>query len=104
MRRFHEFIAYTHAHIFVLIHDRAVRIAVVAAVVALLDKRPCLLFFLLFGVDELFNVRVPIFERVHLRGSPRFAAALHHVRNLVVNFQERERSTGFAAAAQFFSR
>ena len=59
-RPFHEFVAYPHAHIFVLIHDRAVRIAIVTAIVALLDKRPRLLFFLLFGIDELLDVRVPI--------------------------------------------
>ena len=102
-RRFHEFVAYAHAQIFVLIHDGAVRIAVVTAIVALLDQRPRLLLFLLFGVDEFLDVRMPILERVHLCGAPRFAAALHHVRDLVVNFQERERAAGFAAAAQFFS-
>ena len=100
----HKFIAYPHAYIFVLIHDRAVRIAVITAIVTVLDQRPCLLFFLLFRVDEFFDVRVPIFERVHFRGAPRFAAALHHVCNLVVNFQERKRPTGFATTTQFFSR
>ena len=98
----HKFIAYPHAYIFVLIHDRAVRIAVITAIVAVLDQRPCLLFFLLFRVDELFDVRVPIFERVHLCSTPCLTAALHYVRNLIVNFQERERSARLAAAAQFF--
>ena len=101
-RCFHEFVAYAHADIFVLIHDRPVRIAVVAAVVSLLDQCPRLLFFFLFRVDELFDVRVPILERVHLCSTPCLTAALHYVRNLIVNFQERERSARLAAAAQFF--
>ena len=46
---------------------------------------------------------MPILERVHLRRAPRFATALHHVRNLIVNFEKRERPARFAAAAQFFS-
>src|SRR5439155_5921496 len=103
-RRFHEFVTYPHAQVFVLIHDRAVGVAIVTPVVTLLDQRPRFFLFLLFGVDELFDVGMPIFERIHLRGAPRFAAALHHVRNLIVNFQERERPARLAAAAQFFSR
>ena len=97
--RFHKFVAHPYADIFVLIHHRAVGVAVVTAIIALLDQRPRFFLFLLFGVDELFDIRVPIFERVHLRGSPRFAAALHDVCNLIVNFQERERSARFAATA-----
>ena len=42
--------------IFVLIHDRAVGVAVVAAVVALLDQRPRFLLFLLLRVDEFLDV------------------------------------------------
>ena len=103
-RGFHELVAYAHAQVFVLIHDRAVGVAIVTAVVTLLDQRPGFFLFLLLGIDELFDVRMPILERVHLRGTPRFAAALHHVCNLIVNFQKRERAAWFAATAQFFSR
>jgi hypothetical protein len=69
-----------------------------------LDQRPRLLFFLLFGVDEFFDIRMPILQRVHLGRAPGLSAALHHVCNLVVNFQKREWPAWFAAAAQFFSR
>ena len=100
----HEFVAHAHAQVFVLIHDRAVGVAVVAAVVTLLDQRPGFLFFLLLRVDEFLDVRMPILERVHLRRAPRFAAALHHVRDLVVDFEERKRAARLAAAAEFFAR
>ena len=103
-RRVHEFVAHPHAEIFVLVHDRAVGVAVVTAVVTLLDQRPGFLLFLLLRVDEFLDVRMPILERVHLRGAPRFAAALHHVRDLVVDLEERKRPARFAAAAQFFPR
>ena len=103
-RGVHELVAHAHAEIFVLIHDRAVGVAVVAAVVALLDQRPRLLLFLLFRVDELLDVRMPVLERVHLRRAPRLAAALHDVRDLIVNLQERKRPARLAAAAQFFAR
>src|SRR6266853_1844863 len=85
--------------IFVLIHDRAVGIAVVTAVVSLLDQSPGFFLFLLFGIDEFLYVRMPIFQRIHLRGTPGFAAALHHVGDLIVNFQERKWPAWFTAAA-----
>ena len=84
-RCFHELITHPHAQIFILVHDRAVRVAVVTAVVTLLDQRPRFFFFFLLRVDEFLNVGMPILECVHLGGTPRFAAALHHIRNLIVN-------------------
>ena len=42
----HELIADAHGEVFVLVHDAAVGIAVVGAVVALLDQRPGLLLLL----------------------------------------------------------
>ena len=99
----HEIIAHAHAQIFVLIHDRAIGIAVIAAVIALLDQRPGLLLFFLFRVNELFNVRMPVLERVHLGGAARFATALHYVGNLIVDLEERERPARFAAPAQFLA-
>src|SRR6266487_4375792 len=95
----HKFVAYTHADIFILIHHRAVRVAIVAAVVTVLDERPRFFLFLLLRVDELFDVRVPILQRIHLRRAPRFPPAFHYVCNLIVNFQERERSTWLATPA-----
>ena len=87
-RCIHELVAHPDAQVFVLIHHRAVGVAIVAAVVTLLDQCPGFLFFFLLRVDELFDVRVPIFERIHLRSATRFAAALHYVCDLIVNLQE----------------
>src|SRR3954469_5879108 len=101
-RGVHEFIRSAHGKIFVLIHHAAVSIAVVGAVVALLDQRPGLLLFALFAIDEFFNVAVPIFQRVHLGRATSLATGFHDVGDLVVNFQERQRTTRTAAAAQFF--
>ncbi len=48
--------------------------------------------------------RMPVLERVHLRRAPRLAAALHHVRDLVVDLQERERTARLPAAGELFAR
>ena len=95
----HELVAHTHAQVFVLIHDRAVGVAVVTSVVALLDQRPRFFLFLLLRIDEFLDVRMPILQRVHLRGASCFAAALHYVGDLVVNLEERKRPARLAAAA-----
>ena len=100
----HELVADPHAQVLVLIHDRAIGVAVVTAVVSLLDERPGFLLFVLFGVDEFLDVRMPILKRVHLGCTPGFPAALDHVRDLVVDFQKRKRAARFAAAAQFLAR
>src|SRR3981081_2140514 len=47
-RRLHEIIARSNGKFFILIHERAIGIAIVAAIVSLLDQRPSLLFFLGF--------------------------------------------------------
>src|ERR1041385_1813409 len=70
LRRFHEFVADPHAYVFVLIHHRSVRVAVVTAVITLLDECPGFFLFLLLRIDELFDVGVPILDRIHLRGAP----------------------------------
>ena len=57
---FHELVADADGEVFVLIHDAAVGIAVVGAIVALLDERPGLLLLFLLGVDELLDVPVPV--------------------------------------------
>ena len=84
-RGLHEFVAHAHGKIFVLVHDAAVGVAVVGAVVTLLDQRPGLLLLLLLGVDEFLDVAVPVAQRVHLGGAARLAAGLHHVGDLVIN-------------------
>src|SRR5262249_48328015 len=83
-----------------LIHDAAISVAVIRAAVALLDQRPCLLFFLLFGIDELLDVAVPITQRVHLCRPSSLAAGLYDIGNLVVYFEEGQRAAGTATAAQ----
>src|SRR5258706_12540383 len=53
--RLHELVADAHRKIFVLVHDAAIGLAVIGAVIALFDQRPGLFLFLLLGVDELFD-------------------------------------------------
>src|SRR4051812_43215669 len=57
----HELITHAYAKVFILVHDRPVGVAVITAVIALLDQSPRLLLFALLGVDEFFDVRMPIF-------------------------------------------
>ena len=54
--RVHELVAGADGEILVLVHDRAVGLAVVGAVVALLDERPRLPLLLLLGHDEFLDV------------------------------------------------
>ena len=96
----HERVADTHRKILVLVHHAAVGVAVVGAVVALLDERPGLLLLLHLGFDELLDVPVPIVQRVHLGGAARLAAGLHHVGHLVIDLQERQGTAGPATAAE----
>ena len=85
-RGFKKFVTGAHGKIFVLIHHTTIGIAVVRTVVTLFDQCPRLLFFLLLGINEFLDVTVPVAERVHLRGATRFAAGLHDVGDLVINF------------------
>src|SRR5438045_5557112 len=94
-RRVHEVVAHPHAQIFILIHDRAIGVAVVTAVVSLLDQRPRFLLFLLLGLDEFLTVRMPVFQRVPLGGAPGFAAALYYDGRLLVYYQYRQSSACF---------
>src|SRR6185312_15003999 len=71
--------------------------------ITLLDQRPRLLLFLLLGVNEFLDVAVPVTQRVHLGRTTGFAAGLHDVRDLIVNFQEAHRAAGTTAATQFFA-
>src|SRR2546423_1437575 len=65
-RRLHEFVAGAHGEILVLVHDAAISVAVVGAIIPLLDECPGFLLFLLFGLNEFLNVAMPIAQRVHL--------------------------------------
>ena len=84
----HELVADAHGEVLVLVHHAAVGVAVVRAVVALLDQRPGLPLLLHLGVDELLDVAVPVAQGVHLGGAAGLAAGLHHVGHLVIDLQE----------------
>ena len=99
----HEFIGHADGEVLVLIHDRAVGFAVERAVIALLDEGPGFALLAHFGLDEFFDVGMPILERVHLGRAAGFTAAFDHAGHLVVNFEEGKRTARFAAAAQFFT-
>src|SRR6185312_5861734 len=58
---------------------------------------------LLLALDELHDVGMPIFDRLHLRGATRLAAALYDRGNLVVDPHERQWTRGTTAAGQFFA-
>src|SRR4029077_2664482 len=58
--RLHERVADPDAQVFVLVHDRAVSVAVITSVVALFDQGPGFSLFVRLGIDELFDIRVPI--------------------------------------------
>src|SRR4029077_10467640 len=98
----HELVAHAHAKIFVLIHDRPIRVSIVAAVIALLDQRPGLFLFLGFRLDEFLNIRMPILQCIHLGSTPRLPTTLHHVSNLMMDLEERRWFAGTSSATQFF--
>ena len=102
-RGVHELVTHAHRQVLVLIHDRAIGVAVVAAVVTLLDQRPGLPLFLLLGVDEFLDVGMPVLAACSSSPRARLAAALHHVRDLIVNLQKRKRAARLAAAAQLLA-
>ena len=84
----HEFIADPHGKVFVLVHDAAIGVAIVGAVVTLLDQGPRFLFLFLFGVDEFLDVAVPIAQGVHLGGAAGFAAGFDDVGHLVIDLEK----------------
>ncbi len=102
-RGFHELVAHADGEVLVLVHDAAVSVAIVRAVIPLLDERPSLLLFLHLGLDELLDIPVPITEGIHLGRTASFAAGLHYVGYLVVDAQEGKRTAGPATAAELFS-
>src|SRR5690606_11203698 len=60
------------------------------------------LFLALLAIDEFLDIAVPIFERIHLGGATGLAAGFYDVGNLVINFQEGERTAGASATAELF--
>ena len=99
----HELVAGAHREVFVLIHHRAIGVAVVAAVIALLDECPGLFLLEGLGFDKFLDVRMPILEGVHLGGSAGLAAGFNHVGHLVINTKEGQRARWAAAAGEFFA-
>src|SRR5258706_6111590 len=100
--RVHEFVADSYRKILVLVHDAAVSVAIVRAIIALLDQCPGFLFFLLFSVDEFFDVAVPIAQCIHFGRAPGFATGLHYICDLVIDLEERHWTARPATAAEFF--
>jgi len=90
----HEGVADADGEVFVLVHDAAVGVAIVGAVVTLFDQGPGFLFLLLFGVNEFFDVAVPVAQGVHLGGAAGFAAGFDDVGDLVIDLEKGERPLG----------
>ena len=99
----HELVADADGKVFVLIHDGAVGVAVVAAIVALLDERPGLALFPLLAVDEFLDVAMPVAEGVHLGGATGLAAGLHDVGDLIIDLEEAEGAAGATAAGELLA-
>ena len=101
--RTQKIVGQTNAKIFVLEHHRAVSFAVEVTGVTLLDQGPGFSLFALLGINEFLDIRVPDFERIHLRRAPGLAAGFHHARNGVVHAQKRHRPTRATAAGKSFA-
>ena len=100
----HELVGDAHREVGVLEEDRRVGLAVEVGVVApLLDEHPRLLLLLRLALDELHDVGVMHLERLHLRGTPRLAPALHHRGDLVVDPHERQRARGLATPRELLA-
>src|SRR5262249_19461029 len=96
----HELVRGADAVIGVLEEDRAVSLAIERGVIACLDQRVSLLFFLRFAPDELFDIRVIGVEDHHLRRPTGLAAALDDPGEGVEALHEAERSAGASAAGE----
>ena len=102
--RLHEVVSEADGEIGVLEEDRAVGLAVEVGVVApLLDQHAGLVLLLRLALDELHHVGVCDFERLHLGGAPRLAAAFHDRGHLVVDAHEGKGAGGLAAAGELLA-
>ena len=99
--RLHKFIRNADREIGVLEHNTGIGLAVIAAVVALLDKGPGLSFLLGLTADKILNVRMMYFQRLHLGGPTGFAAALDHRRDLIEHPHKTQRPGRVTAATEF---
>ena len=100
----HEVVGHANRQVGVLEHHRAVGFAIeVGFVLATGNQRLRFLLFLPLALDELHDVRVPHFDRLHLGGTARLATAFDDRGDLVVNPHERERSTGHTTAGELFA-
>ncbi len=97
----HEVVGHAHGVVGVLEEDGRVGLGVrTAAVVAVLDQRPGLGFFLLLALDEVDDVRMVDVEDDHLGGAARLAAGLDDAGEGVEALHEAERAAGGAAAGE----
>jgi len=86
VRRFHEFVAYPQAQVFVLIHDRAVGVAVVTAVVTCSISAQAFFSSFCLASDELFDVRMPSLS-VFIFAARRVSRRSSRRLQLIVNFR-----------------
>ncbi len=63
----------------------------------------CLLLFFPLALNELKDVRVRHFQRLHLGCATRLATALDHARDRIVNAHEGQRTRGSAATRQLLT-
>ena len=101
----HELVADAHRVVGVLEEDRRVGLGIrTRAVVAGLDQREGLGFFLGLALDEVHDVRMVHIEDHHLGRAPRLAAGLDHAGKGVEPAHEAQRAGGLAAAREQFHR
>ena len=86
IHRSHELIAQPNRQIGVLEHDRRIGFAVeVGVIFAAVNQHPSLLLFSVFALNEVQNIGMPVFERLHLGGATCLPARFHHGGNLIVD-------------------
>jgi len=96
----HELVGHADRVVRVLEEDRGVCLTVERAVVAGIDQRPRLLFFVGLAVDELGDVGMIDVEDHHLGGPSGLAARLDDTCERVIAAHERDRPGGGATAGQ----
>ena len=84
----HELVGDADRKVLVLELDAVVGFPVEGGVVALGDKGSGLLFLQGLAIDEIFNVAVPVPDRVHLGGAACLAPGLYNARDLVIDLKE----------------
>ena len=100
--RAHVIVGDAHGMVRILEKHGRVRFAVDRRVIALLDQHLGLALFLHLGLDKFFDVRMIHVEDHHLRGAPRFPAALDHARERIEALHETHRAGSDTAARKRF--